>query len=126
MIVIKFMVNGQLKFLDIDFLIFLLWILCDYLSMMGIKFGCGVGMCGVCIVYFNGVVVCFCQILVQVVFDVEIIMIEGLLEFGDYILQMLWVEFNVFQCGYCQVGVLMVAAELLKCILDFIDEEIDV
>ncbi|MGB3619911.1 (2Fe-2S)-binding protein [Ketobacter sp. MCCC 1A13808] len=125
MTAIKFTVNGQPKSLDIDPSTPLLWTLRDHLSMTGTKFGCGVGMCGACTVHFNGAAVRSCQIPVQAVSDAEITTIEGLSESGDHILQTLWVELNVPQCGYCQAGVLMAAAELLKRIPDPTDEEID-
>ena len=122
---IKFKVNGQAQAVDIDPSTPLLWTLRDHLGLTGNKFGCGAGLCGACTVHFNGSAVRSCQIPVQALEGAEITTIEGLSESGDHVLQKLWVELNVPQCGYCQSGMLMAAAELLKRIPDPSDEEID-
>ncbi len=122
---ITFTVNGQAQTLDIDPSTPLLWTLRDHLNMTGTKFGCGVGMCGACTVHFNGNAMRSCQIPVQAVDGADVTTIEGLSDSGDHILQKLWVELNVPQCGYCQAGVLMAAADLLKRIPNPTDDEID-
>lgn len=111
---ITFKVNGEQQTLDIDPSTPLLWTLRDHLKKTGTKFGCGVGQCGACTVHFNGAATRSCVIPVQAVDGAEITTIEGLSESGDHVLQKLWVELNVPQCGYCQAGVLMAAADLLK------------
>ncbi|WP_339677457.1 (2Fe-2S)-binding protein [uncultured Zhongshania sp.] len=125
MTTIKFTVNGQAQSLEIDPTTPLLWTLRDHLQMTGTKFGCGIGMCGACTVHLNGNATRSCLIPVQAVDGADIATIEGLSESGDHILQRLWVELNVPQCGYCQSGVLMAAADLLKRIPNPSDEEID-
>jgi isoquinoline 1-oxidoreductase alpha subunit len=55
----------------------------------------------------------------------EIVTIEGLSAAGDHVLQKLWAELNVPQCGYCQAGILMAAADLLNRKGDPSDAEID-
>ena len=125
MTTIKFTVNGQAQSLEIDPTTPLLWTLRDHLQMTGTKFGCGIGMCGACTVHLNGNATRSCLIPVQAVDGADIGTIEGLSESGDHILQKLWVELNVPQCGYCQSGVLMAAADLLKRIPNPSDEEID-
>ncbi|RLU02790.1 MAG: (2Fe-2S)-binding protein [Ketobacter sp.] len=122
---IKFNVNGQPQAVDIDPSTPLLWTLRDHLGLTGTKFGCGAGLCGACTVHFNGSAVRSCQIPVQALEGAEITTIEGLSESGDHVLQKLWVELNVPQCGYCQAGMLMAAAELLKRIPNPSDEDID-
>ena len=122
---LTFTVNGQAQSLDIDPSTPLLWVLRDHLQMTGTKFGCGAGLCGACTVHFNGAAVRSCQIPAAAVAGADIRTIEGLSEAGDHILQTLWVELNVPQCGYCQSGVLMAAADLLKRTPDPTDEEID-
>ncbi|MBA54820.1 MAG: (2Fe-2S)-binding protein [Pseudomonadales bacterium] len=121
----KFNVNGQPQAVDIDPSTPLLWTLRDHLGLTGTKFGCGAGLCGACTVHFNGSAVRSCQIPVQALEGAEITTIEGLSESGDHVLQKLWVELNVPQCGYCQAGMLMAAAELLKRIPNPSDEDID-
>ena len=125
MTTIKFNVNGKSQAVDIDPSTPLLWTLRDHLGLTGTKFGCGAGLCGACTVHFNGAAVRSCQIPVQALEGAEITTIEGLSESGDHVLQKLWVELNVPQCGYCQAGMLMAAAELLKRIPNPSDEEID-
>ena len=125
MTTIKFNVNGQPQAVAIDPSTPLLWTLRDHLGLTGTKFGCGAGLCGACTVHFNGAAVRSCQIPVQALEGAEITTIEGLSESGDHVLQKLWVELNVPQCGYCQAGMLMAAAELLKRIPNPSDEEID-
>ncbi|MCG8313229.1 MAG: (2Fe-2S)-binding protein [Pseudomonadales bacterium] len=122
---IKFKVNGQPQSLEIDPSTPLLWTLRDHLAMTGTKFGCGAGLCGACTVHFNGSAVRSCQVPVDAAAGAEITTIEGLSESGDHILQKLWVELNVPQCGYCQAGVLMAAADLLKRIPNPSDADID-
>ncbi len=125
MTMINFKVNGQPHSLEIDPETPLLWALRDHLSMTGTKFGCGVGQCGACTVLFNGSALRSCSLPVAAVEGADIITIEGLSDAGDHILQKLWVEMNVPQCGYCQAGVLMAAADLLKRIPNPTDDEID-
>lgn len=125
MTTINFTVNGQPQSLDIDPTTPLLWTLRDHLQMTGTKFGCGIGMCGACTVHFNGSATRSCVIPVQAVDGAEVVTIEGLSESGDHVLQTLWVALNVPQCGYCQAGVLMAAADLLKRNLNPSDDEID-
>lgn len=125
MTTIKFKVNGQEQSLDIDPSTPLLWTLRDHLGMTGTKFGCGIAQCGACTVHINGHATRSCVIPVQAVEGAEVVTIEGLSDSGDHILQKLWVELNVPQCGYCQSGVLMAAADLLKRNPNPKDEEID-
>ncbi len=125
MTTIKFTVNGKPQVLELDPETPLLWALRDHLNMTGTKFGCGAGLCGACTVHFNGAAVRSCQVPVQAVAGADITTIEGLSESGDHVLQKLWVELNVPQCGYCQSGMLMAVADLLKRIPNPSDEEID-
>lgn len=125
MTTIKFTVNGKPQVLELDPETPLLWALRDHLNMTGTKFGCGAGLCGACTVHFNGAAVRSCQVPVQTVAGADITTIEGLSESGDHVLQKLWVELNVPQCGYCQSGMLMAVADLLKRIPNPSDEEID-
>lgn len=123
---IKFSVNGQPQSLDdIDPSTPLLWALRDHLQMTGTKFGCGAGLCGACTVHFNGTALRSCQIPVEQAEGADIVTIEGLSDNGDHVLQKLWMELNVPQCGYCQTGVLMAAADLLKRIPQPTDTDID-
>ena len=91
----------------------LLWAIREQLQMTGTKFGCGVGLCGACTVHVNGEAVRSCQTAVGDVVGKKITTIEGLSAKGDHPLQKAWIAEQVPQCGYCQSGQLMQAAELL-------------
>lgn len=118
-------VNGKTHALDIDPTTPLLWVLRDHLGFTGTKYGCGVAQCGACTVHLNGNAVRSCVLPVAAVNGAEVVTIEGLSEKSDHVLQKLWVELNVPQCGYCQAGMLMAAADLLAKIDDPTDEQID-
>ena len=91
----------------------LLWAIREQLQMTGTKFGCGIGMCGACTVHVNGEAVRSCQTMVGEVAGKKITTIEGLSAKGDHPLQKAWIAEQVPQCGYCQSGQIMSAADLL-------------
>jgi isoquinoline 1-oxidoreductase subunit alpha len=122
---INLRVNGQRHGVDVDPATPLLWVLRDHLGMTGTKYGCGIAQCGACTVHLNGQATRSCQIPVESVQTMDITTIEGLSASGDHILQKLWVEMNVPQCGYCQAGILMAAAAMLKQIKQPTDSDID-
>lgn len=109
-------VNGRLLETDAAPDTPLLWVLRDHLGMTGTKFGCGIAQCGACTVHVSGAATRSCQIPVSAVANgrVKITTIEGLSADGSHPLQKVWAEDNVPQCGYCQAGMLMAAAALLK------------
>ena len=92
----------------------LLWVLRDLLGLTGTKFGCGVAQCGACTVHLNGEAVRSCVTRVSRAAGQEVLTVEGLSANNDHPLQLAWAEFDVPQCGYCQSGQLMSAAELLR------------
>ena len=118
-------VNGEVRTLDVDPSTPLLWVLRDHLGMTGTKFGCGIAQCGACTVHLNGEAVRSCSVPAEAVSGAEVVTIEGLAQNGGAILQKLWVEMNVAQCGYCQAGILMAASAMLKQTAKPTDEEID-
>jgi isoquinoline 1-oxidoreductase alpha subunit len=122
---IKIRVNGKQHVVDVDPTTPLLWVLRDHLGMTGTKFGCGIAQCGACTVHLNGRATRSCVLPIQTLEGTNITTIEGLSESGDHILQKLWMEMNVPQCGYCQAGMLMAAAAMLKEIKKPTDEDID-
>ena len=107
-------INGKATVVDADPSTPLLWVLRDHLGMTGTKFGCGIAQCGACTVHVDGMATRSCQVPVQSVAGADVTTIEGLSPTGDHPLQKAWVEMNVPQCGYCQSGMLMAAAALLK------------
>jgi isoquinoline 1-oxidoreductase alpha subunit len=122
---VKIRVNGKQHVVDVDPTTPLLWVLRDHLGMTGTKFGCGIAQCGACTVHLNGRATRSCVLPIQTLEGANITTIEGLSESGDHVLQKLWVEMNVPQCGYCQAGMLMAAAAMLKEIKKPTDEDID-
>jgi isoquinoline 1-oxidoreductase alpha subunit len=92
----------------------LLWILRDYLSMTGTKYGCGIAVCGACTVWVDGQPVRSCSTpLSSIKPGVEITTIEGLKTKEGQAVQAAWAKLDVPQCGYCQSGQVMAAAALL-------------
>lgn len=111
---IELNVNGQRESVDADPATPLLWALRDHLGMTGTKFGCGIAQCGACTVHIDQVAVRSCQYPLQAAANKQITTIEGLSKDSSHPLQKVWIEDNVAQCGYCQSGMLMAAAALLK------------
>src|SRR5882724_360514 len=107
-------VNGQAKQVDVDNDTPLLWVIREHLQMTGTKFGCGAGLCGACTVHLDGVAVRACQTEVSTIEGRTVVTIEGLAENSSHPLQKAWIAEQVPQCGYCQSGQIMKAAELLK------------
>lgn len=107
-------VNGKPCEVEVDPSTPLLWVLRDHLGMTGTKFGCGIAMCGACTVHLDGAAVRSCSVPADAVTKMRITTIEGLSPDASHPLQRAWLEMNVPQCGYCQAGMLMAAAALLK------------
>jgi isoquinoline 1-oxidoreductase alpha subunit len=118
-------VNGKRLEVDADPATPLLWVLRDHLGLTGTKFGCGIAQCGACTVHIEGRPVRSCQFPLSAAAGAKIITIEGLSTDSSHPLQKMWVEMNVPQCGYCQSGMLMAAAALLKQIPKPSDDDID-
>ncbi len=118
-------VNGKQQTVEADGETPLLWVLRDRLGMTGTKFGCGIAQCGACTVHLNGSAIRSCQVPLGSLAGADVTTIEGLAANGGTKLQKLWAEFNVPQCGYCQAGMLMAAADLLKRIPRPSDADID-
>jgi isoquinoline 1-oxidoreductase subunit alpha len=103
----------------------LLWALRDVLGLTGTKFGCGIAQCGACTVHVDGKAVRACVTPVSDAAGRNVTTIEGLSPNGKHALQLAWRELNVPQCGYCQSGQIMQAAELLAEKKAPTDEDID-
>jgi isoquinoline 1-oxidoreductase subunit alpha len=107
-------VNGKKVQADVDPDTPLLWVLRDNLGLTGTKFGCGIAQCGACTVLQNGIAIKSCVTPVVAVSDKQILTIEGLPAVQKKALQSAWVAEEVPQCGYCQVGMVMATAGLLR------------
>jgi isoquinoline 1-oxidoreductase alpha subunit len=121
----ELIINGTRKSVDAAPDTPLLWVLRDHLGMTGTKFGCGIAQCGACTVHMDQTAVRSCQVPLQAAIDRPITTIEGLSPDRSHALQRVWVEDNVAQCGYCQSGMLMAAAALLKSNPQPTDADID-
>ena len=104
----------------------LLWVIRDVLNLTGTKFGCGVAACGACTVHVDGQAVRSCVTPLSAVQGKAVRTIEALGSAEQpHALQKAWVAHQVPQCGYCQSGMLMAAADLLARNRDPADAEID-
>jgi isoquinoline 1-oxidoreductase subunit alpha len=110
----KITVNGKSRDVEATPDTPLLWVLRDHLQMTGTKYGCGLALCGACTVHLDGQPVRSCSVPISTVGNKSVTTIEGLSKAGDHPLQKSWVKLDVPQCGYCQSGMLMSAAALLK------------
>ena len=92
----------------------LLWVVRDELKLKGTKYGCGIAMCGACTVHIDGVATRSCVTPVGDVAGRAVTTIEGLASDAGKALQQAWVDEQVPQCGYCQSGQIMQAADFLE------------
>jgi isoquinoline 1-oxidoreductase subunit alpha len=108
-------VNGDTHDVDVDSDTPLLWVLRDTLGLMGTKYGCGAALCGACTVYLDGTPVRSCSLPVSAIAGQDITTIEGLGQDGAlHPVQEAWLALDVPQCGYCQSGMIMAVAALLR------------
>jgi isoquinoline 1-oxidoreductase alpha subunit len=108
-------VNGQSHDIDVDPSTPLLWVLREQVGLTGTKYGCGIAQCGACTVHVDGMAMRSCSMPVSTVEGKQITTIEGLAQSGTlHKVQQAWLEHDVPQCGYCQSGMIMAVAALLK------------
>ena len=111
----KLNVNGAVRDYEAEDDTPLLWVIREQLGLTGTKYGCGIAMCGACTVHIDGVPTRSCVRPVSSVGAAEkIVTIEGLSPNGSHPVQKAWVALDVPQCGFCQSGMIMAAAALLK------------
>ena len=108
-----FTINGKAANVEAEPETPLLWVVREHLKLTGTKFGCGSGLCGACTVHIDGKAARSCQISVSKVAGKKVTTIEGLSPNGQHPLQKAWIVEQVPQCGYCQSGQIMQAADLL-------------
>ena len=123
-------VNGRVREFEAEPDTPLLWVLREQLGLTGTKYGCGVAQCGTCTVHIEGAPIRSCVLPVTAVQPTQrIVTIEGLSPESAggapgaagshplhplHPLQKAWIQLDVPQCGYCQTGMIMAAAALLK------------
>ena len=110
----KLNVNGQVREVDVEEEMPLLWVLRDELKLVGTKYGCGIAQCGACTVEIDGQATRSCITPVGTVAGKKVVTLEGLAKGGTLDrVQKAWIEHDVPQCGYCQAGMMMAAHALL-------------
>jgi isoquinoline 1-oxidoreductase alpha subunit len=111
---VSFYLNGKRAAAEVEPSTPLLWVIRDHLKLTGTKYGCGAGLCGACTVHVNDKAVRACQTQVSEVEGRRVVTIEGLSPNAAHPLQRAFIAEQVPQCGYCQSGQIMKAAELLR------------
>jgi len=108
-------INGKTYDLDVEPDTPLLWAIRENAGLTGTKYGCGIAQCGSCTVHLDGVATRSCGVTVAEASGKQITTIEGLATNGAlHKVQAAWLENDVPQCGYCQSGMIMAVAALLK------------
>jgi isoquinoline 1-oxidoreductase subunit alpha len=110
---VSFTLNDKRVSVEADPQTPLLWVIRDHVGLTGTKYGCGAGLCGACTVHINGKAERSCQTQMSAVEGKNVLTIEGLSPNSSHPLQKAWIAEQVPQCGYCQSGQIMKAAELL-------------
>ena len=119
-------INGTVHEVNIDPDTPLLWAIREWVGLTGTKYGCGIAQCGACTVHVDGVAVRSCAFPVRTAEGKQITTIEGLATNGAlHAVQQAWIEHDVPQCGYCQSGMIMAVAALLKIKRKPTDADID-
>ncbi len=108
-------VNGKAHEVNVEPDTPLLWVLREQVGLTGTKYGCGIAACGACTVHIDGVAVRSCAMPLASVAGKQITTIEGLAaNEAMHKVQKAWVDLDIPQCGYCQSGMIMAVAALLK------------
>ncbi len=108
-------INGTAHDVDVDPNTPLLWAIREWVGLTGTKYGCGIAQCGACTVHVDGVATRSCSLPVSAAVGTKITTIEGLAQNGVlHKVQKAWIDHEVPQCGYCQSGMIMAVAALLK------------
>ena len=118
-------INGQTHSVDVPDDMPLLWVLRDVLNLTGTKYGCGVAACGACTVWIDGIATRSCQVPAADVTG-PVTTIEALADTPvGAAVQAAWIDNQVAQCGYCQSGQIMQAADLMTTNPTPTDQDID-
>ncbi|MGE0311906.1 MAG: (2Fe-2S)-binding protein [Lautropia sp.] len=108
-------VNGVDRTVDAEPDTPLLWVLREQIGLTGTKYGCGIAQCGACTVHIDGLPMRSCvRPLASLSGTEKIVTIEGLAPDASHPVQRAWAALDVPQCGFCQSGMIMAAAALLK------------
>jgi isoquinoline 1-oxidoreductase alpha subunit len=112
---VRLTINGKSYEVDVEDDTPLLWVIRENVGLTGTKYGCGIAQCGACTVHLDGAAVRSCSLPVSAAAGKQITTIEGLAQNGTmHKVQQAWIDQDVPQCGYCQSGMIMAVADLLK------------
>ena len=119
-------INGRDHSVDAEPDTPVLWVLREQLGLTGTKYGCGIAQCGACAIHLDGAAVRSCVLPLSAVQPGQrVVTIEGLSSDASHPVQRAWAALDVPQCGFCQSGMLMAAAALLKTTPNPSDADID-
>ena len=108
-------INGKSHNVDVEPDTPLLWAIREQVGLTGTKYGCGIAQCGACTVHVDGAAMRSCALPVSAAAGKRITTIEGLASGKNlHKVQKAWIDHEVPQCGYCQSGMIMAVAALLK------------
>jgi isoquinoline 1-oxidoreductase alpha subunit len=111
----RFTVNGKAVDISVSPTTPLLWAIREWVGLTGTKYGCGIAQCGACTVHLDGAAVRSCVVPVAAAEGKQVTTIEGLATGGTlHKVQKAWLDHEVPQCGFCQAGMIMAVAALLK------------
>ena len=112
---VRLTINGSSIDVNVNPSTPLLWAIREQVGLTGTKYGCGIAQCGACTVHVDGKAVRSCMMPVSAAEGKQITTIEGLANGGAlHKVQKAWIDNDVPQCGYCQSGMIMAVAALLK------------
>ena len=112
---VRLTINGSAMDVNVDPSTPLLWAIREQVGLTGTKYGCGMALCGACTVHVDGKAVRSCMVPVSAAEGKQITTIEGLATGGVlHKVQQAWLDHDVPQCGYCQAGMIMAVAALLR------------
>jgi isoquinoline 1-oxidoreductase alpha subunit len=112
---VRLTINGSSIDVNVNHSTPLLWAIREQVGLTGTKYGCGIALCGACTVHVDGKAVRSCVMPVSAAEGKQITTIEGLAAGGVlHKVQKAWLDHDVPQCGYCQAGMIMAVAALLK------------
>ena len=111
---IKFTLNDRPAEVQVDGNESLLWVIRTHLNLTGTKYGCGIGLCGACVVIVDNSPVRSCMVNAGFVENKRVLTVEGLAENGTlHPVQQAFVDHDALQCGFCTPGMIMNAYGLL-------------
>ena len=123
---VRLTINGSSIDVNVNPSTPLLWAIREQVGLTGTKYGCGMALCGACTVHVDGKAVRSCMMPVSAADGKQITTIEGLAAGGVlHKVQQAWLDHDVPQCGYCQAGMIMAVAALLKDTPQPTDADID-